>query len=72
MPVIITEPLKIEKLTIAIANLPNSLSGIKIVQLSDLHYDGIRLSEKLLAKAIEISNLENPEIRILYILFSAY
>ena len=62
MPVIITEPLKIEKLTIAIANLPNSLSGIKIVQLSDLHYDGIRLSEKLLAQAIEVSNLENPDI----------
>ena len=62
MPVIITEPLKIERLTIAIANLPSSLSGIKIVQLSDLHYDGIRLSEKLLAKAIEVSNLENPDL----------
>ena len=62
MPVIITEPLKIERLTIAIANLPSSLSGIKIIQLSDLHYDGIRLSEKLLAKAIEISNLENPDL----------
>ena len=62
MPVIITESLKIEKLTIAIANLPNSLSGIKIVQLSDLHYDGIRLSEKLLTQAIEVSNLENPDI----------
>lgn len=62
MPVIITEPLKIERLTIAIANLPNSLSRIKIVQLSDLHYDGIRLSEELLAEAIEVSNLENPDL----------
>ena len=65
MPLIITEPLKIEKLTIAIANLPNSLSGIKIVQLSDLHYDGIRLSEKLLAQAIEVSNLENPDLVVI-------
>ena len=62
MPVIITEPLKIERATIAIANLPISLSGIKIVQLSDLHYDGIHLSEKLLAQAIEVSNLENPDL----------
>lgn len=54
MPVIITEPLKVERVTIAIANLPNSLSGIKIVQLSDLHYDGIRLSEKLLAEAMRV------------------
>ena len=62
MPVIITEPLKIERLTIAIANLPESLSGIKIVQLSDLHYDGVRLSEQLLARAIEVSNREKPDL----------
>ena len=62
MPVIITEPLKIERLTITIANLPTSLSGIKIVQLSDLHYDGIRLSEQLLAEAIDINNRENPDL----------
>ena len=62
MPVIITEPLKIERVTIAIANLPNSLSGVTIVQLSDLHYDGVRLAEKLLAQAIEVSNLEKPDL----------
>ena len=62
MPVIITEPLKIERLTIAIDNLPISLSGLKIIQLSDLHYDGIRLSEKLLAEAIEVNNQEQPDL----------
>ena len=62
MPVIITEPLKVERVAVAIANLPNSLSGIKIVQLSDLHYDGVHLSEKLLAQAIEVSNLEQPDL----------
>lgn len=62
MPLIITEPLKIERLTIAIADLPQSLVGTKIVQLSDLHYDGIRLAESILADAIAISNQENPDL----------
>jgi hypothetical protein len=65
MPLIITEPLKIERLTVAIANLPDFLSGIKIVQLSDLHYDGIRLSEQLLAEAIDVSNQENPDLVVI-------
>ncbi|HHP7229754.1 MAG TPA: metallophosphoesterase [Xenococcaceae cyanobacterium] len=62
MPLIITEPLKVERLTIAIANLPLSLVGTKIIQLSDLHYDGIRLSESILAEAIALSNSENPDL----------
>jgi predicted MPP superfamily phosphohydrolase len=65
MPLIINEPLKLERLTIAIADLPFSLSGTKLVQLSDLHYDGIRLSEKLLTQAINISNEENPDLVLL-------
>ncbi len=62
MPLIITEPLKIEKINIAIADLPHSLRGTKIVQLSDLHYDGIRLTENILADAIAASNQENPDL----------
>ncbi len=65
MPLIITEPLKIERLTIAIADLPQSLVGTKIVQLSDLHYDGIRLAESILADAIAISNQENPDLVVI-------
>ena len=62
MPLIITEPLKIEKINIAIADLPRSLIGTKIVQLSDLHYDGVRLTENILADAIAASNQENPDL----------
>ena len=53
---ILSGALSIEKLTVAIANLPVSLQGTKIVQLSDLHYDGLRLSEKMLEQAISVAN----------------
>ena len=62
MPLIITEPLKIETINIAITDLPPSLIGTKIVQLSDLHYDGVRLAENLLAEAISLSNAEEPDL----------
>lgn len=62
---ILTEPLKIERLTIAIANLPSSLIGLKLVQLSDFHYDGKRLSEDLLAQVITKTNQENPDLILL-------
>ncbi|MGF1481047.1 MAG: metallophosphoesterase [Cyanophyceae cyanobacterium] len=62
---IVTEPLSIERITVAIADLPASLTGTKIVQLSDLHYDGLRLSEALLAEAIEASNQEEPDLVLL-------
>lgn len=62
---IINEPLSIERITVAIADLPPSLSGTKIVHLSDLHYDGLRLSEQLLAQAIEVSNCEDPDLVLL-------
>lgn len=65
MTLIITQSLKVERITITIPNLAVSLSGTKIIQLSDLHYDGIRLSEKLLAQAIDISNQENPDLVVI-------
>lgn len=65
MALMINEPLKIERVAIAIANLPQSLQGKKIVQFSDLHYDGIRLSEQFLAEAIDLSNEENPDLVVL-------
>jgi len=58
-------PLKVEAVTIAIADLPTSLKGTKLVQLSDLHYDGVRLSEDLLAQAIEASNQAEPDLVLL-------
>lgn len=57
--------LSVEKLTVAITDLPSSLQGTKLVQLSDLHYDGLRLSEEMLAQAIAASNEAEPDLIVL-------
>jgi hypothetical protein len=62
---ILSGALSIEKLTVAIANLPPSLQGTKLVQLSDLHYDGLRLSEKMLLQAISVANEAEPDLIVL-------
>lgn len=62
---ILSGPLNIEKLTVAIADLPLSMQGTKLVQLSDFHYDGLRLSEKMLEKAIAASNDAEPDLVLL-------
>ena len=62
MSPILTEPLQIERVNIAIANLPSHLVGTKLVQLSDLHYDGKRLSPELLDEAIALCNQELPDL----------
>ncbi len=55
----------VEQIKVAIANLPPGLQGTKLVQLSDLHYDGWRLSEKMLAQAIEATNQAEPDLIVL-------
>ena len=62
MAILLSEPLTVERLTLTIADLPLSLSGLKIAQLSDFHYDGKRLDEGLLDEAIETTNQENPDL----------
>lgn len=62
---LLTGSLSVEKLTIAIADLPLSLEGTKLVQLSDLHYDGLRLSEQMLASAIALANEAEPDLIVL-------
>lgn len=57
--------LRVEAVTIAIADLPPSLKGTKLVQLSDFHYDGVRLSENLLAEAIAATNQAEPDLVVL-------
>ncbi len=57
--------LTIEKLTVKIADLPISLQGTKLVQMSDFHYDGMRLSEKMLAQAIALTNQLEPDLILL-------
>lgn len=60
-----TGPLQVERLAVEIANLPAALAGCKIVQLSDFHYDGEHLSERLLAEAIARCNAEAPDLILL-------
>lgn len=59
---IITESIQVEKIAIAIKNLPPRLSGTRIVQLSDLHYDGRHLSKSSLDRAIALSNELEPDL----------
>jgi hypothetical protein len=62
---LLTGPLSVEKLTVAIADLPDELQGTKLVQLSDFHYDGLRLSEEMLAQAIAATNEAEPDLIVL-------
>jgi len=62
---IFSEPLTVDQVVVEIADLPTLLRGTKVVQLSDLHYDGLRLSEKLLAEAIKAANQAEPDLIVL-------
>ncbi|MBD2163385.1 metallophosphoesterase [Calothrix membranacea FACHB-236] len=60
-----TGHLRVDKLTVKITDLPVSLEGIKLVQLSDFHYDGLRLSDEMLEEAIALSNEAEPDLVVL-------
>ncbi|MBD2385396.1 metallophosphoesterase [Cylindrospermum sp. FACHB-282] len=62
---LLSGPLSTERLTVKIAGLPASLQGKKLVQMSDFHYDGLRLTEKMLDQAIAISNQAQPDLILL-------
>lgn len=59
---LLTGALSVERVSVTIADLPKQLQGLRLVQLSDLHYDGVRLSEELLAQAIAASNQADPDL----------
>jgi len=61
----LVEPLQVVRQPISICDLPYALDGMKLVQLSDLHYDYDYLSDELLSQAIAISNQENPDLVVL-------
>lgn len=65
MQPILTEPIKVEELEITIADLPARLHGTKLVQLSDLHYDGKRLSDDVLMQAIDLTNQAEPDFVVI-------
>lgn len=62
---LLTGRLSVENVTVAIADLPKSLQGTKLVQLSDFHYDGLRLSEEMLESAIATTNEAEPDLIVL-------
>lgn len=62
---LLTGQLTVVNLTVKIADLPESLQGTKLVQLSDFHYDGLRLSENLLEEAIAATNQAQPDLILL-------
>ncbi|MEA5595821.1 metallophosphoesterase [Rivularia sp. UHCC 0363] len=62
---LLSGPLSVEKLVVKIDSLPASTIGTRIVQLSDLHYDGFRLSSEMLEQAIIASNEAEPDLVVL-------
>jgi uncharacterized protein len=62
---LLTGSLSLDRLTVNIAGLPNGLNGCTIAQLSDLHYDGLRLSEDMLEEAIAQINRIHPDLVVL-------
>ena len=51
----------LKKVTIPIANLPDALDGLRIVQISDIH-SGTFTQKEPIYKAIEMINAQNPDI----------
>lgn len=62
---LLTGPLTIETIDLEIEGLPQSLKNLKIVQLTDLHFDGLRLSTQMLKTAIAHSNAVQPDLVVL-------
>ncbi|MEX0271773.1 metallophosphoesterase [Leptolyngbyaceae cyanobacterium UHCC 1019] len=62
---LLTGSLTVEHLRVSIANLSAHLQGLRLVQLSDFHFDGIRLSPSLLEEAIAASNAAQPDLVML-------
>ncbi|BAT54290.1 Metallophosphoesterase [Nostoc sp. NIES-3756] len=60
-----TGRLSVDKITVKIAGLSPNLQGLKLVQLSDFHYDGLRLSEEMLEEAIAATNEAEPDLIVL-------
>jgi uncharacterized protein len=59
---LISGALQVDRLSVEIADLPTSLNGATIAQLSDLHFDGLRLSDQMLEAAIATINQIQPDL----------
>jgi hypothetical protein len=67
MPIypLLTGPLTVGRVTVPIVDLPAHLSGTRVVQLSDFHFDGLRLPPPLLQAAIAQCNALDPDLVVL-------
>lgn len=59
---LLTGPLSVESHTLSISGLPKRLDGFVIVQLSDFHFDGVRLSNRLLSETVRRVQAINPDL----------
>lgn len=57
--------LRVERLTVPIQGLPLALAGLRLVQLSDFHFDGLRLSPSLLQQALAATQAAQPDLVVL-------
>ncbi|MFN3359971.1 MAG: metallophosphoesterase [Pseudanabaenaceae cyanobacterium] len=57
--------LQLEYVTVPIDALPQRLAGLRIVHLSDFHFDGLRLGVKLLTETIAQANALAPDVVVL-------
>lgn len=57
--------LSLEEIKVPIRDLPPHLDGLTLVQLSDFHFDGSRLSPQLLEEAIDLTNAAQPDLIVL-------
>ncbi|MFN3926273.1 MAG: metallophosphoesterase [Pseudanabaenaceae cyanobacterium] len=57
--------LRVDRVHLKISGLPEGLSHTRLVQLSDFHYDGWRLSDRLLQETIDRSNALEPDLVLL-------
>jgi uncharacterized protein len=62
MPPSFPDALRVERLQVSIPGLPLRLRGLRLAQWSDLHYDGVKLSDALLARAIATTNALQPDL----------
>ena len=65
MHTLLSGPLTIERVAVSIRDLPLSLHDTTLVQLSDFHFDGLRLSPALLQEAIAQCNAIFPDLVLL-------
>ena len=56
--------LRVRRFDVAIQNLPRAADGLRIAQLSDLHFSAIT-GESVVRRAVELCNAEKPDVIVL-------